>query len=58
MTIYNVKFSFMDRRFHSGPYIDFLPELETRSTEYDQIVSAIQESKKGAESIKLMSFTR
>ena len=58
MTIYNVKFSFMDRRFHSGPYIDFLPELETRSTEYDQIVSAIQESRKGAESIKLMSFTR
>jgi len=58
MTIYNVKFSFMDKRFHSGPYIDFLPELETRSTEYDQIVSAIQESKKGAESIKLMSFTR
>jgi len=58
MIIFNVKFSFMDRRFHSGPYIDFLPELETRSTEYDQIVSAIQESKKGAESIKLMSFTR
>ena len=58
MTIFNVKFSFMDKRFHSGPYIDFLPELETRSTEYDQIVSAIQESKKGAESIKLMSFTR
>ena len=58
MTIYNVKFSFMDKRFHSGPYIDFLPELETRSTEYDQIVSAIQESKKDAESIKLMSFNR
>ena len=58
MTIYNVKFSFMDKRFHSGPYIDFLPELETRSTEYNQIVSAIQESKKDAESIKLMSFTR
>lgn len=58
MTIYNIKFSFMDRRYHSGPYIDFLPQLETCSTEYEQIVSAIQESKKDAESIKLMSFNR
>ena len=58
MTIYNVKFSFMDRRFHSGPYIDFLPELHTNSTEYDQIVAAIQESKKNAECIKLMSFSK
>jgi hypothetical protein len=48
----------MDKRFHSGPYIDFLPELETNSTEYDQIVAAIQESKKNAECIKLMSFSR
>ena len=58
MTIFNVKFSFIDKRFHSGPYIDFLPELETRSTEYDQIIAAIKKSRKDAESIKLMSFTR
>jgi len=58
MTIFNVKFSFIDKRFHSGPYIDFLPQLETRSTEYEQIVAAIQESKKNAECVKLMSFTR
>jgi hypothetical protein len=58
MTIFNVKYSFIDKRFHSGPYIDILPQLETCSTEYDQIVSAIQESKKDAESIKLMSFNR
>lgn len=58
MTIYNVKFSFMDRRFHSGPYIDFLPELETHSTEYDHIIAAIQELKKNVECVKLMSFTR
>lgn len=58
MIIFNVKFSFMDRRFHSGPYIDFLTELETRSTEYDHIIAAIQKSRKDAESIKLMSFSR
>ena len=58
MTIFNVKFSFIDKRFHSGPYIDFLPELETRSTEYDHIIAAIQKSRKDAESIKLMSFSK
>jgi len=58
MIIFNVKFSFMDRRFHSGPYIDFLPQLETRSTEYDHIIAAIQKSRKDAECIKLMSFSR
>ena len=57
MTIFNVKFTFMDRRFHSGPYIDFLPQLDVNSTEYYQIVAAIQESKKNAECIKLMSFS-
>lgn len=58
MTIFNVKFSFIDKRFHSGPYIDFLPELETRSTEYDHIIAAIQKSKKDAERVKLMSFSK
>ena len=58
MMIYNVKFSFMDRRFHSGPYIDFLPELDVKSTEYDQIVVAIQKSKKDAVCVKLMSFSK
>ena len=58
MMIYNVKFSFMDRRFHSGPYIDFLPELDVNSTEYDHIIAAIQELKKNVECVKLMSFTR
>ncbi len=58
MTIFNVKFSFIDKRFHSGPYIDFLPELETRSTEYDHIIAAIQKSRNDAECIKLMSFSR
>ena len=58
MTIFNVKFSFIDKRFHSGPYIDFLPELETRSTEYDHIIAAQKKSRKDAECIKLMSFSR
>ena len=42
MVIYNVKYSYVDRKYKLGPYIDFYAELKVPSIDYDSIVSVIQ----------------
>ncbi len=58
MIIKNVKFSYVDRKYKLGPYIEFLEELEVPSTDYDCIVSVIEEAHPEYEQVELMSFRR
>lgn len=58
MIIKNVKYSYAVKKYHVGPYIDFIPELEVPSLDYDSIVDAIQEARPRYEQIELMSYSR
>lgn len=58
MIIKNVKFSYSIKKYHVGPYIDFMAELEVPSLEYDSIVNAIQEACPRYEHIQLMCYSR
>ena len=58
MIIKEIKFSYFDRKFKLGPYIDFLGKLEVTSTEYDDIVRTIQKEYPEYEQVKVMSFTK
>ena len=39
MKIKNVKFSYCDRKFGLGPYLEWFAELEVPSSDYDSIVT-------------------
>ena len=56
MTIYNVKYSYTDRKYKLGPFIDFFAKLTVSSADYDNIVSAIQAKNPDCEDVKIMSF--
>ena len=58
MIIKNVKYSYAVKRYHVGPYIDFIPELEVSSLDYDNIVNAIQKAHPEYEQIKIMCYSR
>lgn len=58
MTIKNVKYSYAVKKYHVGPYIDFIPELEVSSLDYDNIVNAIQKAHPEYEQIKIMCYSR
>lgn len=58
MIIKNVRFSYAVKKYHVGPYIDFIEELEVSSYEYDCIVSAIQKARPRYEQIQLMSYSK
>ena len=58
MIIKNVKFTYAIKKYHVGPYIDFMAELEVPSLEYDCIVNSIQEANPRYEQIKLMSYSK
>ena len=58
MIIKNVKYSYAVKKYYVGPYIDFIPELEVPSLDYDSIVDAIQEARPRYEQIELMSYSR
>ncbi len=58
MIIKNVKFSYAVKKYHVGPYIDFVSELEVPSLDYDDIVKAIQEVRPRYEQIELMSYLK
>ncbi len=58
MVIYNVKYSYVDRKYKLGPYIDFYAELKVPSIDYDSIVSVIQKKNPEYEDVKLMSFDK
>jgi hypothetical protein len=58
MIIKNVKYSFVDRKYKLGPYVDFFAELEVPSLDYDSIVKVIQDAYPEYEQVELMSYTR
>lgn len=58
MIIKNVKYSYAVKKYHVGPYIDFVPELEVFSLDYDNIVNAIQKAHPEYEQIKIMCYSR
>jgi hypothetical protein len=58
MIIKNVKYSFVDRKYKLGPYVDFFDELEVPSLDYDSIVKVIQDAYPEYEQVELMSYTR
>jgi hypothetical protein len=58
MIIKEVKFSYVDKKFKLGPYVDFCGELEAPSTEYEDIVSTIHKLHPEYEQVKVMSFTK
>ena len=58
MIIKNVKYSYAVKKYHVGPYIDFIPELEVSSLDYDNIVNAIQKAHPEYEQIKIMCYSR
>lgn len=58
MIIKNVKYSFVDRKYKLGPYVDFFAELEVPSLDYDSIVKVIQDAYPDYEQVELMSYTR
>lgn len=58
MIIKNVKFTFIDSKYKSGPYLEFLDFLEVPSADYDDIVLEIQKSHPEYNNIKVMSFIK
>jgi hypothetical protein len=58
MIIKNVRFSYIVSMYHLGPYIDFVPELEVSSLDYDNIVNAILKAHPEYEQIKIMCYSR
>ena len=58
MIIYNVKYSYTDRKYKLGPYIDFCAELIVPDIDYDSIVAVIQKENPEYEDVKVMSFNQ
>jgi len=58
MKIKDVKYSYLDKRYGLGPYIDFCGELEVERADYDSIVSSLEKVRPGCEDITIMSFTK
>lgn len=58
MTIKNVKFSYIDRKYKLGPYVEFVAKLKVPSYDYDCIVNVIQEAHPECEQIRLLSYSR
>ena len=58
MIIKEIKFSYVDRKYKTGPFIDFFGELEVPALEYDTIIKVIQQKRPECEDINVMSFKR
>lgn len=54
--IKEVRFSYTDRTYKLGPYVDFIAEMEVPSTDYEAIVQKVEEMYPDYEDIKIMSF--
>ena len=58
MIIKEIKFSYVDRKYKTGPFIDFFAELEVPTLEYDAIIKVIQQKRPEYGDINVMSFKR
>ena len=56
--IKNIKFSYLDKKYKFGPYIEFISELEVPSLKYEDIVTAIHMAHPEFEDVKVMSFSK
>ena len=56
MIIKEIKFSYVDRKYKTGPFIDFFGELEVPNLEYDVIIKVIQQKRPEYGDINVMSF--
>ena len=56
--IKNIKFSYFDKKYGLGPYIDFIGEMEVPSLEYEDVVSTLQKEHPEYKDIYLMSFSK
>ena len=58
MKVKNAKYTYCDKAYHLGPFIDFLAELEVENTGYDSIVTAIKNEYLDCEDVQLMTFSK
>lgn len=58
MKIKNVKFSYCDRKFGLGPYLEWFAELEVPASDYDSIVNVIQLKHPEYKDVRIMSFSK
>ena len=56
--IRNIQFSYFDKKFGIGPFIDFIDEMDVPSIEYEDVVSTLQKDHPECENIKVMSFSK
>ena len=56
--IKNIKFSYFDKKYGLGPYIDFIGEMEVPSLEYEDVVNTLQKAHPEYKDIYLMSFSK
>ena len=58
MIIKDVKFLYDDKKYGSGPYIDFFGELTVPSLDYETIVKAVEKKHPDYVNVRVLSFTR
>ena len=58
MIIKEIKFTYVDKKYNTGPFIDFFAELEVPNLEYDVIIKVIQQKHPEYDDINVMSFKR
>ena len=58
MTVMDVKYSYLDNKYHLGTFVEFEAELEVPSFEYDDIVEVLKKKYPKLSDIKVMSFKR
>lgn len=58
MIIKEIKFTYVDKKYNTGPCIDFFAELEVPNLEYDVIIKVIQQKRPEYGDINVMSFKR
>lgn len=56
--IKNIKFSYFDKKYKLGPYIDFIAEMEVPTLEYEDIVETLKKRHPDYEDVKVMSFSK
>jgi len=58
LTIYEVKYSYVDKKYNLGPYVEIIPVLQVEILDYDEIVKAIERLHPDQKEIELMSYSK
>ena len=58
MKIKEIKFMYVDRKYNTGPFIEFISELEVPTLQYEAIIKVIQQKHPEYDDINVMSFKR